>query len=526
MQALSKFLLIISLLASWPTHPMAYATYIKERIKEHKTAALGLAGLLATGAITHQLLATDYGATDLSNRDIYWDWGHIDTSVTKFPSSFLFGVGTSAYQVEGNCTNTDWHDWEQQVDAAGNPRVEHPAGAACDHWNRYKEDIGLIEEIGAGIYRFSLAWDKIQPTADTFDEAALAHYHDVCRELKAHNIKILIGLHHYADPKWFADMGGFEHEENIAHFVKFCTKVFQSFHDQGIEVDLWTVFNSPSGYAFHKYHVGDFPPGIKGNKQLTLTVFKNMLEAHVQVYQQAKKISNHFTIGLLKNIIHIDPYRSWHPLDKFACDIARIMTDDCMINFFKTGIFKAKIPFDATPFMANVEHVNLLAPYSFDFVGLNCYSHSYIKNMNRLHHPQEIVSDNPTYTIYPESLYRGIVRLTNELCKPIEELTGRPMPLYVTENGVACKETKQRELFFKQYLYAIYKAISDGYDVKGYIYWALMDNYEWGSYNKKGYGIFHIDFEDPTLTRTIKTDPGTEYFISLMKKNKENARAV
>lgn len=521
MQALSKFLLIISLLAPCQsTHSAAYATYIQDCLKEHKTAALGLAGIMATAAVTHQLLATDYGATSFLNREIYWDWNSIDTSFTRFPSSFLFGVGTSAYQVEGDCTNTDWHNWEQQTDDLGNSRVEHLAGKACDHWNRYKDDIALLEQIGAGIYRFSLAWDKIQPTAESFDESALAHYHDVCKELKSRNIKILIGLHHYADPKWFADIDGFEHEENIAYFVTYCTKVFQSFHDQGVDVDLWTVFNSPSGYAFHKYHVGDFPPGIKGNKQLTLTVLKNMLEAHVQVYQQAKMISQSFTIGLLKNIIHIDPWRQWHPLDTFACKIATEMTDKCMINFFKTGTFKVKIPFTVVPFMTNIEHVNLLAPYSFDFVGLNCYSHSYIKNMSHINHPQEKLTDNPTYTIYPETLYRGIVKLTNELCKPIEKLTGKPMPLYVTENGIACEDATYRKLFFERYLYAIHRAITDGYDVKGYIYWSFMDNYEWGSYNKK-YGLVHVDFNDHNLKRTVKSDPGTEYFISLMKQIKD-----
>ncbi len=502
--------------------PMAFPTSaIQDAIAQRKTTLYSLAGLAATAAVAKELFATDYGAVNLEHRDYYWDWDTIDTQAISFDNSFLFGVGTSAYQVEGDCSNTDWHEWERQVDEFGAPRVQHQSGRACDHWNKYEEDIALLKELGVGIYRFSLAWDKIEPQQGAFDEQAIAHYKDVCSELKKHGIKALIGFHHYTDPHWFAQMGGFEKEENIKHFVAYCTKVFQAFQDAGIEVDLWTIFNSPSGYAFHKYHVGDFPPGIKGDKQLTLTVLKNMMEAHVQVYQEAKKIDSTLCIGLLKNILHLDPWRPWHSLDRFACDIATQMTDTCICNFFTTGTFKAKIPFDATPFMADVEHVNELAPHSVDFIGLNYYSHSYLKNMQRRLHPQEILTDNPTYTIYPEGLYRAIVKVTDALCKPIATKTGKEIPLYVTENGIAHEDGPTRKLFFERYLYALHKAMQDGYDVKGYIYWSFMDNYEWGSYDKK-YGLVHVDFDDPALKRTIKTDAGTQHIISMLKKSADH----
>lgn len=489
---------------------------IQDAIKKHKTTLYGLAGIALTTALTRQLVATDYGAVQLDNATYYWDWHTINTSGISFDRSFMFGVGTSAYQVEGNSTGTDWYQWEHTLDDCGTSRVNDKAGIACDHWNKYKEDIQLLNELGVDIYRFSLAWDKIEPRRDQFDKQALEHYKDVCRELQKYNIKALVGFHHYADPQWFADLGGFEKEENIRYFVEYCTKVFQEFHTAEVCVNLWSIFNSPSGYAFHKYHAGDFPPGTSNNKQLTVTVIKNMMEAHVQVYQAAKKINPDFHIGLLKNIMHIDPWRPWHPFDTFACTIATNMTDTCIFNFFTTGTFKAKIPFDHTPYMVDIEHTNPMAPYSIDFIGLNYYSHNYIKNMKTILHPQEIVTDNPNYTIYPEGLYRAIVKITHQLQKPIESLTNKEIPLYVTENGIAHEDPSIRKIFFERYLYALYKAIQDGYKVKGYIYWSFMDNYEWGSYDKK-YGIVHVDFNDPSLQRTVKSDIGTRYFLSCIQ---------
>lgn len=514
-----KLLCLFLSIISQQTFPLFSYSSIQQAITNRKTALYGLAGMAMATAVTTQLLATDYGSVQADNADYYWNWDAIDATSISFDDSFIFGVGTSAYQVEGDCTNTDWHQWEHNSDESGAAYVQHRSGIACDHWNKYKEDITLLKELGVDIYRFSLAWDKIEPRQGQFDEQAIDHYKDVCNELKKHNIKALIGFHHYTDPQWFAQLGGFEKEENIPLFVAYCTKVFQAFHDAGIMVDMWSIFNSPSGYAFHKYHVGDFPPGIKNNKPLTITVIKNMMEAHVQVYQKAKKIDPTFYIGFLHNIMIMDPWRPWHPLDTFACAIATDMTDTCIFNFFTTGTFKAKIPFDNAPFMVNIEHTNNKAPYSVDFIGLNYYSHSYIKNMKRLAHPQEISTENINYTIYPEGLYRAIVTITQELKKPMELLAQKEIPLYVTENGIAHENEAIRKLFFKRYLYALHKAINNGYPVNGYIYWSFMDNYEWGSYDKK-YGLVYVDFNHPDLPRTIKTDAGTQYLISCMRKNR------
>lgn len=520
------FLFLLTVAATAPAKAINFnipsTATIQQAIAEHKYAVYGLAGTAVCSAATISLLKTDYNAVQFGDARFYWDWTNIDATDVDFPKDFIFGAATSAYQAEGYCKNTDWWHWEQEQHGRENGFVTDYSGKTCDQWNHYKEDIKLMHEMGLGIYRFSLAWDKIQPTPDTFDNNAIEHYKDMCRELAKYGIKAHIGFHHYADPKWFADLGGFTEETNIQYFAHFCEYVLEAFaQDPEINntVLLWSTFNSPSGYVFHKYHTGRFPPGTQNNKQLCMTTLKNMMEAHVRAYQLGKAKNPSAQIGILKNIMQLDPWRPWHPMDNFACSIAQKMTDTCIFSFFTTGRFVAKIPFDNAPFMADVDYTNLEAPNCLDFIGLNYYGHSYIKNMTRFLHPGEIHTKNPNYALYPEGLCRALHTITEEIVRPIEQSTGKHLPIYVTENGTALDNPEHRLQFFQRYMYALNKARKEGCDVRGYSFWSFMDNYEWGAYNKQ-YGLVHVDFGSPELTRTIKTDIGTQYYLNLIKKNK------
>jgi len=430
----------------------------------------------------------------------YWNWDTIDTDETEFPANFVWGVGTSAHQVEGNCTNNTWSEWEKSTDDNGNPRVKEPSGIACDHWNRYKEDVRLMKELGIDVYRFSIEWSKIEPKEGTFDEEALAHYEDLCNELLANGIKPFIGFHHNTDPLWFAKKGGFEKEENIAYFVHFCSIVFDRLKDKGY---LWCTFNSPSGYAAKGYLIGTAPPGKK-NMQSALEVLKNILEAHVQVYQKLKIIKPTAQIGMLKNIYQLDPWLSWNPLDRLACSIGNLLTNKTIYEFFTKGSFKVHIPFKVY-----INHNNKNAPQSLDFIGLSYYSHAFMQNFKTTLSPHEFLTDNPNYTIYPEGLYRAIQEISHALAKPLD------IPIYIAENGIATTDDTIRDLFLRRYLYVINKAIKDGYDIQGYIHWSLLDNYEWGTYDKK-FGIWAVD--RITLERTLK--PGAQYFIDTIQASK------
>lgn len=428
---------------------------------------------------------------------LYWDWSLINEQNLQFPEHFLWGVGTSAHQVEGNCTNNDWCLWEE----TGN--VEEKTGTACDHWNRYEEDIALMQSLGINTFRFSVEWSKIEPEQGKINQAVLDHYEDVCKALIKAGIKPVITLHHYTSPKWFALKGGFENQENISHFVKFAAIVFERLQSY---VHLWLTFNSPTSYVARCYYKQMAYPGGKPSMQRAQEVLKNVLEAHVQTYHALKTLeggtSSH--IGILHNIYQVEPGSGW--FDGMGCKAARSLFDENVYNFFTKGEVKISVPFTA-----KLKYSNKLAPQSLDFIGLNYYSHGLMQSRDVTTYPGETITDNPIYTIYPEGLYRAIVDISTHLAKPLN------IPIYVTENGISTSSEADRELFFKRYLYALSQAINEGHDVRGYIVWSLMDNYEWGTYSKK-YGLCAIDYA--TQKRSLK--PGAQYYIDVINKfNKE-----
>jgi beta-glucosidase len=181
------------------------------------------------------------------------------------------------------------------------------------------------------------------------------------------------------------------------------------------------------------------------------------------------------------------------------------MTNGGMYRFLTTGQFNVWVPGKAS--------INYTNDYlskggkCLDFIGLNYYCHGYMSGF-KTHRDttREIPTDSPNYTIYGEGLYRAIKELSDNVAAPCR------VPIYVTENGIGTSDDTHRDLFYHRYMYALARAINAGYDVRGYVTWSFMDNYEWGDFEKR-YGMYHVDFE--TQQRTLK--PGAQYLVDLMK---------
>jgi len=448
-----------------------------------------------------------------------WDFDKIsiDADTLTFENKnltepFLWGVATSAYQVEGDdgASVKPYNQWNrcegQGIEIASKIQkpVPHLSGKACEHWARYKEDIDLLKKLGFNAFRISLSWGKIEPKEGVFNEDALAHYEDVCAYMIKQGIKPVLTLHHYTHPCWFEDKGGFEKEENIDLFVNFCEKVFVRLKKY---VHLWFTFNTFSGYALAGYSQAMKPP-FKKEMPLAIEVLKNLLESHVRVYHRLKQIDGSAQVGIYKNIFQLDPYFVWNPLDWLCSFIGNAISNDSIYNFFKTGIF-------AVPISKN-KYENKHAIGALDMIGLNYYSGSYVKNFKVIPRVGCIPTYNDRYTIYPEGFYRALLQISEQLAKPLEKIKEQAVPIYVTENGIAAKSSKDRDTFYKRYLYALSQAMKKGVDVRGYITWSLMDNYEWSlGYNVK-YGICEVDFD--TQERKLKS--GTELLLNVAALNR------
>jgi beta-glucosidase len=167
---------------------------------------------------------------------------------------FLWGAATSAQQVEGGNDANDWYDWER---APGSP-VAEPAGAACDHVNRYGEDVALLERIGLSCYRFSVEWSRVEPAEGKFSARWLRHYRDMAKCCRRRGLAPMLTMHHFTNPQWVAADGGWEAPGTAARFERFCARVAEEIADV---IAVAITINEPNIPALLGYENGVFPPG-------------------------------------------------------------------------------------------------------------------------------------------------------------------------------------------------------------------------------------------------------------------------
>lgn len=385
--------------------------------------------------------------------------------------------------MEGGCTNNNWYKWETEPHPeTGKSRIlnGHVSGRAADHWNRVREDVQLMKDLGCNSYRFSIEWSKVEPREGVFDEGAIQHYRDEIELLLKNQMVPMVTLHHFTQPIWFDEKGGWMKEENIRYFVRFAEKVYEEFSEQ---VPFWCTFNEPTVFTLIGWIQGSFPPGqqhrwIFHQVKDAMTVLLAMLKAHVETYKQLKAIDERPQIGLVHSLFHLRPYRRWNPFEYVFAWISELLQNHLVLHFLRTGHFYLYLPIVGPYFNTNVKE----APKTLDFLGLNYYSHMFMTIRMTSHnplraegHPDDVQMGFMTdmdYPLYAEGLYESLKRLSD----------GFPgVPLYVTENGVADDDDSRRKMFLKRYLYAMSRAIQDGCDVRGYYYWTLMDNFEWAS---------------------------------------------
>jgi beta-glucosidase len=474
---------------------------------------------------------------DLSRTEIRWNWNQIEpinTNDLKFPNNFLWGVATSAHQVEGNC-NCQWTHFEKIKN------VEN-SGIACDHANKYKEDISLMKDLGVNSYRFSIEWSKVEPVQGFFNKEEIQRYSNIIDELIKNNIKPVITLHHFTHPQWFEARGAFENEQNIEYFVRFCKRMFNEYSDR---VQMWCTINEPGVYVFQGYVRAVFPPA-KTSLDLAGIVSLNLIKAHIETYKSLKKLPNgqQAQIGICHSITHFDAFHQGNLLEEFIAKYTNHIFFDAMMQFFITGKFhfsapklfellfsklsllnklsspiKLKMAF--VPIALNIftdlkyEYNNDQGIYNasdiMDFIGIQPYSHCLIDYTNSKAEtipslrPGDIPTDMP-YCIYPETLYRAV-----------NQASFIGVPIYITENGISDVKDDRRELFIKRYIYAMHKAIKDGYDIRGYFYWSLLDNFEWDMGYKQKFGLYEVDF----MTQERKLRKGAEVYQLIVKQNNQ-----
>ncbi|MBP6869698.1 glycoside hydrolase family 1 protein [Candidatus Babeliales bacterium] len=390
-----------------------------------------------------------------------------DLAVEKvnFPSNFLWGVATSSTQNEETSFNNTWSkDYTKTIPGKENVKVP---SFACYGYQQWQDDIDKVAHLGCNSYRFSIEWSRVQPTIDSFDQSVIDHYVEIVKYCRDRNIQPMVCLHHYSDPIWFMACGGFTKSENIGLFTMFCKKMYEALRPY---VNQWIVISQPVAYALKSYKVGLMPPYLS-NSGLEDIVILNMFKAHIAVYDvmhnsyNRTKLGLNPQVGICHQIVQMKASRWWMPLDGIAAYFANRLNNETFLRFFKTGYLESLIPMKTIAYIPQ-------APTKFDFFALSYYSSLAFTGISAgAPMTLESLQAADGFRIIDKAgMYDAIVQ-ASQLGKPI----------YVVENGINPKSEEQRKVHLNSYLSAISKAITDGYDVRSYQYWTLMDDYEWSN---------------------------------------------
>ncbi|CAL9078619.1 unnamed protein product [Musa textilis] len=463
-----------------------------------------------------------------------------------FPKDFVFGVATSAYQVEGARREGGKGDsiWDVFSEQKDNIKDRSNGDIAVDQYHRYKEDVELMAKLGFGAYRFSIAWTRIFPDGlgTKINEDGIAYYNNLINCLLEKGIQPYVTLYHWDLPYFLHEsMGGWLSEKIVQYFALYAEACFEKFGDR---VKHWITINEPRQTAVNGYGYGLFAPGRCENSSAEpYLAAHHQLLAHaaaVAVYRKKFKGAQGGVIGLTIDCEWAEPFS-----DKLEDKIAADTWLDFQLGWYLDPIYYGDYPLamrervgDLLPKLSEADKE--LLHNATDFVGLNHYTTrfvAYAENQRDIHFYQVQESERIAkwqsgepigQRAASEWLYAvpwGFQKVLNYIAKRYDN-----PPLYVTENGMDQEETKtaileevlddkMRVRYYQTYLAAVAQAIRDGVDVRGYFAWSFLDNFEWAEGYTKRFGLVYVDYKNG-LTRYPKSS--ALWFSSFLKANEQD----
>ena len=365
------------------------------------------------------------------------------------------------------------------------------SGIACDHYARYREDLAMLAGMHHNAHRFSIEWSRVEPREGEFDGEAINHYRDVVRCCRELGLEPVVTLHHFTLPTWLADRGGVldpDAPRLFARFAALCTRAL------GAAVGWWITINEPSVLAVFGYLYGEWPPLQKSNRRF-FAALGATARMHAAAYRAVHRVAETGGWPVRVSLAHherplhaLDP-RS--PLDRAATVLPNYIFNRWFLYVCHTGRL--------LPPIGHGQKVDGMRG-SLDFLGVNFYCEERVRfnprDPSNLFAQQVPSPDLPRssfgWAIEPDALRRALTRLWAE----------HRLPIVVTENGVADIDDELRPQFIVDHLGAVCDALSDGVDVRGYLHWSSMDNFEWAEGYSQRFGVISVDRD--TMARTPK----------------------
>ncbi|KAK9840609.1 hypothetical protein WJX81_004313 [Elliptochloris bilobata] len=437
---------------------------------------------------------------------------------------FLCGVAVSVYQNSGD-PNSQWAAFEEQKAAHINlnlrvspgelPEWDTPSandaliaavtweklgpskivknqriGVASDFWNRYEEDIQLAKDLNCNSFRLSIEWSRLYPRQGELNKAAVERYNAIFDTLERQGMEPNVTLHWFVHPNWFQELGGFTKEENIDIFVEWCRTAFSLF---GKRSKHWTTFNEPTVAANCGWALGNHPPGKLLHFKEAGEVLLNLLRSHAAAYRALKAMpgGDKIKVGICHNVWWLEPKHGGPLYMHTKAAVAfgnRMWGNEVVMTYLRTGEYRHWAPINKVTRWTDPH-----GKPGCDFFGLNHYARGVIGlNLAPTNKGPKGLADMG-YPVYPPSLY-----------KAISYASTLGVPVYILENGMPCKEDDSRRSdWINGCLNEVRQAVRDGYDVRGYFYWTLIDNFEWNFAFELKFGLYEWN-DDGTQRRRLR----------------------
>jgi beta-glucosidase len=431
-----------------------------------------------------------------------------NNSFLQFPPGFLWGAATSAYQIEGS-----WNEegrgasiWDTFSHTPGKTYAGHHGDVAAGHYQHWKDDVGLIAELGLQTYRFSIAWPRILPLGSgAINPAGLDFYDRLVDELLAHGVQPFVTLYHWDLPQALQDTGGWVNRQTASLFAEYAHIVAARLGDR---VKYWVTHNEPLVMAMSGHLLGDHAPGIQ-DPFTALQVGNHLLLSHGLAVEALRAgLPGEAQIGITLNLNPFYPATESRE-DRLAAGRAEAL----MNGLFLEPLFHGRMPqelydlFGPMLPMPSAEDLNKIC-VPLDFLGINYYSRVVVRHDAgmMLGQASQVHPEGSEYSqmweIYPPGLSELLLNTWN--CY-------HPPQIFITENGIPVPDgldfdgrvrDYRRIHYLREHIIQVHQAIQAGVLVKGYLVWSLLDNFEWAYGYQMRFGLVYVNFE--TLQRTIK----------------------
>lgn len=419
----------------------------------------------------------------------------------NFPPNFVWGVATSAFQIEGAAIEDGkgLSIWDEFCHVP-NAIADHSDGdIACDHYHRWSDDLDLIASLGVNAYRFSVSWPRVRPTgAGAWNSKGLDFYERLVDGLLYRGIKPYLTLNHWDLPAALQHQGGWANRDTVQRFVEYALGVNARLGDR---VHAITTHNEPWVMSVLGHKRGVFAPGLK-DRAMAMQVSHHLLLSHGMALKALRAQGCTSKLGIVLNLSPM------HPATDSLEDRAKTeLEDGLLLRWYMDPLFKGQYPTDV------LEHLGQDAPHvqsgdldsiatPMDFLGVNYYSRSVVSAQGAwdVHLSGREITEMG-WEVYPEGLTELLVRIHCDYKLP---------PIYVTENGGAFKDECNgqrvndplRKDYIARHIAAVAEAMHQGVRMEGYMVWSLLDNFEWASGYEKRFGIVYVDYA--TQKRTLK----------------------